>query len=149
MSDALLGRIATALEALVSKAGAEVKVVAADAVAAVEKVTKTRGRPAKGEENGVAQPNASAAAASTSTLATTTSVVAATKTATAEIDPFYLEPKALAKALELTDVRAALVAYQKATSPETARKKLKEAGGVDSLASLPAEKFQAVIDSLK
>lgn len=143
MSDALLTRIATALEALVTKAGAEVKVIAADVVGEVAKVTKPRGRPAKGEENGAAvAPSAIPVTAQAASVATPA-------TNAAEVDPFDLEPKAPVKALELTDVRAALVAYQKATSPETARKKLKEAGGVDSLASLPADKFQAVVDSLK
>ena len=147
MSDALLTRIAVALEALVTKAGTEVKVVAAEVVAEAAKVAKPRGRPAKGEENGVAVQTASATAATTSTPATTP---AATTAATVEADPFAIEtPAAPAVKLELSDVRAALIAYQKATSPETARQKLKQFGGVDSLASLSPDKFNAVVDSLK
>lgn len=142
MSDALLTRIATALEALVLKAGAEVKVVAADVVGEVAKVTKARGRQAKGEENGVAVvPSTTPATAPADSSPVTTAVV--------EDDPFAIEPKTAVKPLELTDVRAALVAYQKAHTPEKARQKLKEFGGVDSLASLPVDKFQAVVGSLK
>lgn len=139
MSDALLGRIATALEAIASKAGAEVKVVAADVIAEVTKVTKPRGRPVKGEENGAAVIPSGA----------TAGVASAVVAATPEADPFELEPAKAAEPLTIEKVRAALIAYQKATSPETARKKLKEYGGVDSLASLTADKFQAVVDSLK
>lgn len=143
MSDALLTRIATALEALVLKAGAEVKVVAAEVVGAVEKVSKPRGRPVKGEENGVA-------VVPSMTLATAPAVSSLVTAAVAEeADPFALEPAAPAVKLELTDVRAALIAYQKTTSPEKARQKLKEFGAVDSLASLSPDKFAAVVASLK
>lgn len=104
--------------------------------AAEKAPAKTRGRPVKGgDDTPVVQVVQTGAAAAT---------LAAT-----EVDPFEIEPKAPAKALELTDVRAALIAYQKATSPEKARLKLKEFGGVDSLASLTADKFQTVVDSLK
>lgn len=102
--------------------------------AAEKAPAKPRGRPVKGGDD--------------TPVVVQTGAVAATLAAT-EVDPFEIEPKAPVKALELTDVRAALIAYQKATSPEKARLKLKEFGDVDSLASLTADKFQTVVDSLK
>lgn len=149
MSDALLGRIATALEALVAKGGAEMKVVAAEVVAEAAKVTKPRGRKAVGEENGVAVVPQGATPGVTTAAATGATTPAVETTAIVADDPFDIKPATPAKPLELTDVRAALIAYQKAVSPEAARQKLKTVGGVDSLASLTADKFQAVVDSLK
>lgn len=50
-----------------------------------------------------------------------------------------------AAALTLQDVRAALVALQKRTHAENARKVLKAHGGVDSLSSLSEDRFAQVI----
>lgn len=50
----------------------------------------------------------------------------------------------------LDQVRAALVAFQKATnSQDKARKLLKEFGGVDTLQNLPKDKYGAVIKAAK
>jgi L-lactate utilization protein LutC len=89
---------------------------------------KTRGRPAAGETAGVATPAPAAKVVE-------------------EEDPFAVDAPAPVeeKKYELTDVRAALIAYQKKTTPEAARKLLKDIGGADTLVSLDASKFAAVI----
>ena len=47
------------------------------------------------------------------------------------------------------DVRSALVAYQKKTTPEKARGILKAEGGVDTLQALSEDKFAAVVAATK
>lgn len=131
-----------AVSTLIAQLGGQYGAPGTAPTAEPAKVTKPRGRQAKGEENGVA-------VAPSTTPAMAPAVSSPATSAVAEVDPFEIEQKPAAKPLELTDVRAALIAYQKTTSPEAARKKLKEHGGVDSLASLTADKFQAVVDSLK
>lgn len=51
------------------------------------------------------------------------------------------------KPIAIEDVRKALVAYQKRTSPDKARAVLKKVGGVDTLKTLPADKWKAVIEA--
>ena len=123
-----LSRIATALESIAANGGSA-PVTAATAPA------QTRGRKAKGETNGVADP--------APTPAPVSPVVE-------EEDPFSTTPPAAPAApvvtLTLDNVRTALVAAQKRLgSPEKARGILKTVGGVDSLAGLPADKWAAVI----
>jgi hypothetical protein len=61
--------------------------------------------------------------------------------------PFDDGPEPVAPTRE--DVRAALIAYQKRHSPEQARSILKKVGGVDTLSTLPEEKFALVIEAAK
>lgn len=145
--EVLLGRIATALESIAANGGTAV--VAADAPA-----KQTRGRPAKGEKDGVATAPVAAAGAAP---AAATPVVAAATPAVPEADPFDTSPAAVAAAatpaatpaaapLVLEDVRNALIAAGKRlNSPEKSRAILKEVGGVDVLAGLPEAKFATVI----
>lgn len=54
-------------------------------------------------------------------------------------------PAGATKVYTLEEVREALVACQKRTFPERARKALKDAGGVDVLPQLAEDRFAAVI----
>ncbi len=54
-------------------------------------------------------------------------------------------PPVEARTYTADEVRSALVAYQKRATPEAARALLKSAGGVDTLRTLPVEKYGAVI----
>ena len=53
------------------------------------------------------------------------------------------------KAPTIDDVRSALIALQKRTSPETARAVLKGTGGCDTLKALSPDKYAAVIAAAK
>ena len=55
------------------------------------------------------------------------------------------EPAAEARVYTADDVRTALVAMQKRTTPDQARTLLKEVGGADTLRSLKPDKYSAVI----
>ena len=120
-----LSRIATALESIAANGGSA-PVTAATAPA------QTRGRKAKGETNGVADP--------APTPAPVSPVVE-------EEDPFSTTAPAApaAPALTLDHVRTSLIAAGKRlNSPEKARGILKTHGGVDALAGLPEAKWATV-----
>lgn len=135
--EADLGRIATALEKIAANGGA--------AVATDTPPKQTRGRPAKGEKDGVATPVAETPAAAPVATPAAAPVV--------EADPFDTSPAAVAaaaapaaKPLTLDDVRNALIAAGKRlNNAEKSRGILKAVGGVDVLAGLPEAKFAAVI----
>ena len=67
-----------------------------------------------------------------------------------ETDPFAVDDPAPAPVTYTKDqVRAALVDYQKRTTPGKARGLLKSVGGVDTLGQLTEDKFAAVIAATK
>lgn len=120
--EASLDRIAAALEKIASAAPSGAPAIPEPAAPVTESTRRGRGRPPKDTPPPAAEPEAPAAA---------------------PVD--FLggdEPEA---ALTLQDVRAALVALQKRTHAENARKVLKVHGGVDSLSSLPEDRFAKVI----
>lgn len=119
--EASLDRIAAALEKIAS-AAPSVAPATPDAAPVAEATRRGRGRPPKDTPPPAAEPEAPAAAPA-DFLGDTTEPVA----------------------LTLQDVRVALVALQKRTHAENARKVLKAHGGVDSLSSLSEDRFAQVI----
>ena len=62
----------------------------------------------------------------------------------------FLDVAEAAPVYTIEQVREAIVGYQKKTGdPEKARKLLKTVGGVDTLRSLPENKFGAIIEACK
>jgi hypothetical protein len=110
--------------------------VALEKIAGIETEKRGPGRPPKTQRPSltVVEPEPEAAPAP---------VVAEAKPAEAP-----KAPPVEAKAYTADDVRSALVALQKRTTPETARALLKSVGGADTLRALKPEHYAAVIDAV-
>lgn len=99
--------------------------VALEKLAGIESEKRGPGRPPKAKPEVTPEPEAPAPAAEAPAPAPAPAVEARVYTA--------------------DDVRTALVAMQKRTTPDQARTLLKEVGGADTLRSLKPDKYSAVI----
>jgi hypothetical protein len=132
--EAKLDRIIEILEAGARKLVAAEVATGAEPVAAV--ATRTRGRAAKGE--------ATAATASTvAPVAVSATVVTESVASTSLSDPFADAPRVQTKTLD--DVRTAAKAYGKLTDQATAVALMKSVSGHESLGTLPADTYDAVV----
>ena len=127
-----LGRIATALE-VIARNGTAAASADTQAPTAAPTAPRPRGRPPKVQ----AEP----------------APAAPTEAELPEEEPEadnFLDVAEAAPVYTIEQVREAIVGYQKKTGdPEKARKLLKTVGGVDTLRSLPEDKFGAIIEACK